>query len=311
MRPKISIIGSGRVGSSVALHVGMKSLGDVILVDIVKGLPQGEALDLNHMAAILGLDVEFVGTNDYRDIEGSEVVVVTAGFIRKADMTRMDLLSKNSSIIREVSHKIREHSPKSKVIIVTNPLDVMTYVALKYTGFERRRVMGFSGLLDLGRYKTLIAKELTVSWNSIEAPILGEHGDSMVLLPKKTLVGGRRITELIGREKVEEIVRETKGMGAKVIALKGWSASHAPGAGAAVMVDSIVRDKNLVVPLSYYLQGEYGLSGVCTVVPAVLGADGVKRVIEIELDPDERAELMNSAEKVRQAQEEVERLLVE
>ncbi|MCX8203753.1 MAG: malate dehydrogenase, partial [Nitrososphaeria archaeon] len=212
MRPKISVIGSGRVGTSAALHIGLKSLGDVVLVDIVQGLPQGEALDLNHMAAILGLDVEYTGTNDYRDIEGSEVVVVTAGFIRRADMTRMDLLTKNSGIIRDVSLKIREHAPKSKVIVVTNPLDVMTYVALRHTGFERNRVMGFSGLLDVGRYKTLIAKALGVSWNSIEAPILGEHGDSMVLLPKKTSIGGRRLTALLSREKVEEIVRETRGM---------------------------------------------------------------------------------------------------
>ncbi|MDW8043380.1 MAG: malate dehydrogenase [Nitrososphaerota archaeon] len=311
MRPKISVIGSGRVGTSAALHIGLKSLGDVVLVDIVQGLPQGEALDLNHMAAILGLDVEYTGTNDYRDIEGSEVVVVTAGFIRRADMTRMDLLTKNSGIIRDVSLKIREHAPKSKVIVVTNPLDVMTYVALRHTGFERNRVMGFSGLLDVGRYKTLIAKALGVSWNSIEAPILGEHGDSMVLLPKKTSIGGRRLTDLLSREKVEEIVRETRGMGAKVISLKGWSASHAPGAGAAVMVEAIVRDRDLVVPVSYYLQGEYGFSGVCSVVPAVLGSEGVKKVIEIDLDPDERAELERSVEKVRQAQEEVDRLLVE
>jgi malate dehydrogenase len=309
MRPKIAVIGSGRVGTSAALHIGLRELGDVVLVDIVQGLPQGEALDLNHMAAILGLDVEYTGTNDYRDIEGSEVVVVTAGFIRKADMTRMDLLVKNSGIVRDVSLKIKEYAPKSKVVVVTNPLDVMTYVALKTTGFERERVMGFSGLLDVGRYKTLIAKELGVSWNSIEAPILGEHGDSMVLLPRHTFVGGRPLTSLLSRELIEAIVKETREMGAKIISLKGWSAHHAPGAGAALMVDAIVRDRNAVIPVSFYHMGEYGFEGVCSVVPAVIGSTGVKRVIELELSPEEREALVRSVEKVRQAQQEVDRLL--
>jgi malate dehydrogenase len=170
--------------------------------------------------------------------------------------------------------------------------------------------MGFSGLLDVGRYKTLIAKELGVSWNSIEAPILGEHGDSMVLLPRHTFVGGRPLTSLLSRERIEAIVKETREMGAKVISLKGWSAHHAPGAGAALMVDAIVRDRNAVIPVSFYHMGEYGFEGVCSVVPAVIGSTGVKRVIELELSPEEREALVRSVEKVRQAQQEVDRLLV-
>jgi malate dehydrogenase len=309
MRPKISVIGSGRVGTSAALHIGLRELGDVVLVDIVQGLPQGEALDLNHMAAILGLDVEYTGTNDYGDIEGSEVVVVTAGFIRKADMKRMDLLTKNSGIVRDVSLKIKEYAPKSKVVVVTNPLDVMTYVALKTTGFERERVIGFSGLLDVGRYKTQIAKELGVSWNSIEAQILGEHGDSMLLLPRHTSVGGRPLTSLLNKDRIEAILKETREMGAKIISLKGWSAHHAPGAGAALMVDAMVRDRNAVIPVSFYHMGEYGFEGVCSVVPAVIGRTGVKKVIELELSQEEREALVRSVEKVRQAQQEVDRLL--
>jgi malate dehydrogenase len=297
----ITVVGSGRVGISAALHIALRELDDLTLIDIVEGLPQGEALDLSHMCGILGIDVDIRGSNDYKDMEGSDIVVVPAGFIRKADMTRMDLLFKNYEVVKLVSEKIREYAPKSKVIVVTNPLDVMTYVAYKVTGFERNRVMGFSGPLDTGRFKTLIKRELGVSYKSIDAPIIGEHGETMVLLPRHTYVCGKPLVELLPKEKIDKIVEETKKMGAQVIKLKGWSASHAPGAGVAIMVESIVKDQKRVIPTSVYLQGEYGVSDVCLVVPAVLGGNGVENIIELPLNDEEKNAFMKSAETVKNA----------
>jgi malate dehydrogenase len=286
----------------------LRELGDLALIDIVLGLPQGEALDLSHMASILGIDVDVRGSNDYRDLSGADLVVVTAGIVRRADMTRMDLLAKNAAIVSDVSGKIREYAPGSRVIVVTNPLDVMTYVALRKTGFERERVMGFSGLLDFGRFRYLVAKELGVSRSSITGPIIGEHGDTMVLVPRLTTVLGEPLTSLLPEEKVRELVEKTRRAGAEVISLKGWSASHAPGAGVALMAEAIIRDTNAVVPVSFYLRGEYGVDGVCAVVPAVLGWGGVKRVIELSLTGDERAEFLRSVEALRSAQEAVDQL---
>jgi malate dehydrogenase len=304
----ICIVGCGRVGVSAAIHVLLRELGDLALIDIVQGLPQGEALDLSHMASILGIDVDVRGSNDYRDLSGADLVVVTAGIVRRADMTRMDLLAKNAAIVSDVSGKIREYAPGSRVIVVTNPLDVMTYVALRKTGFERERVMGFSGLLDFGRFRYLVAKELGVSRSSITGPIIGEHGDTMVLVPRLTTVLGEPLTSLLPEEKVRELVEKTRRAGAEVISLKGWSASHAPGAGVALMAEAIIRDTNAVVPVSFYLRGEYGVDGVCAVVPAVLGWGGVKRVIELSLTGDERAEFLRSVEALRSAQEAVDQL---
>jgi malate dehydrogenase len=305
----IGIVGCGKVGVSTAIQVAMKGLGDLVLIDIIQGLPQGEALDLSHMASILGIDVEITGSNDYRDLSGADLVIVTAGVVRRADMTRMDLLTKNASIVSDVSDKIREYASRSRVIMVTNPLDVMTYVALRRTGFERERVMGFSGLLDFGRFRYLVARELGVSRSSIIGPIIGEHGDSMVLLPRLTTVLGEPLTSLLPSERIMELVERTRRAGAEVISLKGWSASHAPGAGAALMAEAIIRDTNAVVPVSLYLKGEYGVEGVCVVVPAVLGWSGVKRVIELSLTESERSEFLRSVEVVRQAQQAVDQLI--
>ncbi|MCS7125482.1 MAG: malate dehydrogenase [Aigarchaeota archaeon] len=297
----ITIVGSGRVGIAAAIHIALKELDDLTLIDIVEGLPQGEALDLQHMCGILDIDIDIRGSNDYKDMEGSDIVIVPAGFIRKADMTRMDLLFKNFDVVKQVSEKIKEYAPKSKVVVVTNPLDPMTYTVYKVTGFERNRVMGFSGPLDTGRFKSLIRRELKVSYKSIDAPITGEHGETMVLLPRLTYICGKPLIELLPREKINQLVEETRKMGAQIIKLKGWSASHSTGAGIAIMVESIVKDKKRVIPTSIYLQGEYGLSDVCLVTPAVIGKDGIEKIIELPLNDEERSALLKSYETVKNA----------
>ena len=297
----ITVVGSGRVGTSAALQIALKELGDIVLVDIVEGLPQGEALDLNHACAILNLDVEVTGTNDYKDIAGSDVVVVTAGMVRKADMTRLDLLHKNSEIIKSIAQNIKEYAPKAKVLVVTNPLDVMTYVMWKTTGFEHKRVMGFSGLLDMGRYRYLIRKELGVSYKSIRSMIIGEHGDTMVLLPRYTHVGELQLSNLLDGQKINEIIERTRKAGAEIIKLRGWSANHGPGAGVAEMVEALVKDTKEVIPTSAYLNGEYGVKDVYIVVPCVLGKEGVEKIIELDLSQEEREQFLKSVEVVKQA----------
>jgi len=299
--PLITVVGSGRVGTSTALQVAMRELGDIVLLDIVPGLPQGEALDLNHMCAILDLDVDVRGSNDHRDMEGSDVVVVTAGLTRKPDMTRLDLLLKNAEIIKDVSRHIREYAPKSKVIVVTNPLDVMTYTAFKVTGFESSRVMGFSGLLDVGRFRHIIHSRLGVSYKSIRGTVLGEHGDSMVLLPRLTYVGVEPLNRFMDEKTIAESVEATRKAGAEIIRLKGWSAHHAPGAGVSLMVQAILRDEKAVIPTSAYLDGQYGERDIYAVVPCVLGAGGVEKIIELELTEEEKAKFKASIKVLREA----------
>ncbi|MEM0440579.1 MAG: malate dehydrogenase [Candidatus Caldarchaeum sp.] len=303
--PLISVIGSGRVGTSTALQIAMRELGDIVLVDIVPNLPQGEALDLNHMAAILDLDVEITGSNDYRDISGSDVVVVTAGFTRKPDMTRLDLLLKNAEIIKDVSRHIKEYAPKSKVIVVTNPLDVMTYVAYKMTGLESRQVMGFSGLLDIGRFRYMIHRQLGVSYKSLRGMVIGEHGDSMVLLPRYTYVGVEPLAKFIDEKTIADTIEATRKAGAEVIRLKGWSAHHAPGAGAALMVSAIIRDEKSVIPTSALLDGHYGEKDVYAVVPCVLGAGGVEKIIELSLSDEEMRKFKESIKVLKTAIEQL------
>ena len=303
----ISVIGSGRVGTSAALHIALKELGDITLVDIVEGLPQGEALDLNHMCAILDLDVDVRGTNDYRDIAGSDIIVVTAGMVRKADMTRLDLLHKNSEIIKNVAQNIREYAPNSKVLVVTNPLDVMTYVMWKATGFENRRVMGFSGLLDMGRFRYLLKQKIGVSYKSIRSMIIGEHGDSMVLLPRLTYIGASQLEKLMSDGEINEVVEKTRKAGAEVIKLKGWSAYHAPGAGVAEMVEALAKDTKEIIPTSAYLEGQYGVKDVYIVVPCILGANGVEKIIEIGLTEEEKRSFLKSVEVIKNAIAEVKR----
>ncbi len=297
----ITIVGSGKVGGSIAVQLALRGLGDVTLMDVVQGLPQGEALDLNHMCGTLGIGVEFRGSNDYRDMEGSELVVVTAGLTRKADMTRLDLLRKNAEVIGTVGKSIAEHAPKAKVILTTNPLDVMTYQMYRNTGFDRARIMGFSGPLDTGRFRYLLAKELDVSPASIQTMVIGEHGDSMVLLPRLTTVGGKPLPELLPAQRVAELMEMAKKGGAEVIRLRGFSSSYAPGAGVAQMVEAVVRGTNVVIPTSVYLQGEYGVKDLTVVVPAVLGSAGVERVIELSLTDEERKAFDRSVSVLREA----------
>ncbi|GBC68445.1 Malate dehydrogenase [archaeon HR01] len=297
----ITVVGSGRVGTSAALQMALRELGDILLLDVIEGLPQGEALDLNHACSILDLDVAITGSNNFKDMEGSDLVVVTAGLTRKPDMTRLDLLLKNSEIIKDVSSKIREYAPSSKVIVVTNPLDVMSYVAYKTTGFRRERVMGFSGLLDIGRFRYIIKKRLGVSYKSIRSMILGEHGDSMVLLPRYTYVGSSELSSYLDGESIKAIVEETRRAGAEIIRLKGWSAHHAPGAGVSVMAAAILRDWKMVIPASAYLDGEYGERDIYTVVPCVLGRGGVEKILEIKLNQEEDRLFRESVKVLRNA----------
>jgi len=299
-RKLISIIGTGKLGAAVALQVAQRELGDLRLVDIIPGLPQGEALDLGQMIAEQGTDLDILGSNDYKDIAGSDLVVVIGGLGRKPGMTRLDLQEKNETIIRGICEKIREYAPKTLLLMVTNPLDIMTYLAWKVTEFEPGRVFGQSGMLDTMRFKYFISKTLGVSTSSIHAVVIGEHGDSMVPLPRFSTVNGVPITDLLSPAQVNDAIERTRKIAAEVIALKG-ATIFAPAHGITRMVESVIKDKKMVLCLTAHLNGEYGLKDVYVDVPAVLGAKGVERVIEIKLNEDERAAFMKSVEVVKSA----------
>ena len=299
-RKLISIIGTGKLGSAVALQVASRELGDLRLIDVIPGLPQGEALDLGQMAAEQGADVDIVGSNDYKDIAGSDLIVVIGGLGRKPGMTRLDLQTKNEDIIHGICEKIVQHAPKSLVLMVTNPLDIMTYLAWKVTGFEPSRVFGQSGMLDTMRFKYFISKALGVSTSSVQAVVIGEHGDSMVPLPRFSTVNGVPITELMSLVQVAEAIDHTRKIAAEVIALKG-ATIYAPAHGITRMVESVIKDKKMVLCLTAHLNGEYGLKDIYVDVPAVLGARGVERVMELKLNDDEKTAFLNSVEVVRTA----------
>ncbi len=299
-RKLISIIGTGKLGSAVALQVAQRELGDLRLVDIIQGLPQGESLDLGQMVAEQGVDVDIVGSNDYKDIAGSDIIVVIGGLGRKPGMTRLDLQEKNEAIIRDIAEKIVEFAPKTLLLMVTNPLDVMTYLAWKVTGFEPSRVFGQSGMLDTMRFKYFIAKAVGVSTSSVQAVVIGEHGDSMVPLPRFSTVNGVPITELLSPTEVNDAVDHTRKIAAEVIALKG-ATIYAPAHGIARMIESVIKDKRMVLCMTAHLSGEYGLRDVYVDVPAVLGARGVERVIELKLNNEEKDAFMNSVEVVKAA----------
>ncbi len=283
----IGIVGSGRVGSTLAMLLVQRNVDDITLVDIIEGLPQGEALDLSHMAAEIGVDVEITGSNDYSALAGSDIVVVTAGLARKPGMTRMDLLTKNAGIIKSVSEQVAKHAPNCILVMVTNPLDAMTYVALKTTKFPRSRVMGMSGMLDLSRFKELLSQSLHVSRASINALVVGEHGESMTPLPSYTSVNGIPLTTLLSQEQISTAIEKTRQVAAEVIRLKG-ATFYAPANGIARMVEAIHYDKKMVLPLSTYLEGEYGVSGICIGVPVIVGKDGVEKILEVKLSGTEK-----------------------
>lgn len=297
----ISVIGSGRVGASVALQLALREIDDIVLIDIIQGLPQGEALDLGHMVADVGVDVSLSGSNDYRDISGSDIVVVPAGLPRKEGMTRLDLLAKNAEIVRDVCRRIVEFAPNSKVVTVTNPLDVMTYLAHKVTGFAKNRIVGFSGVLDGSRFKSLIAQSLGVSVSCVKTLVIGEHGDSMVPLARYTSVEGIPLTELLPGERVSELIERTRSAGAEVLKLKAGSAHHAPGQGVARTVEAIKKDKKTVFTASALLEGEYGYRELCIGVPVVVGQRGIEKVIELKLNTEEKSLFDKSARVVMEA----------
>lgn len=298
--PKITIIGAGAVGATTAQRIAEKELGNVVLTDIVQGLPQGKALDLMESGPLFGYDSKITGTNDYVDIEGSDIVVITAGIARKPGMTREDLLKINSKIINEVSQNIKKYAPDSVLITVTNPLDLMTYVVRRTTGFEPSRVFGMSGVLDSGRFAAFIAMELGCSVRDINAMVLGGHGDTMVPLPEFTTVSGVPITELMQESTIERLVKRTINGGAEIVdMLKTGSAFYAPSAAITNMVEAVIKDTKRILPVCAYLNGEYGKKDIYLGVPVKLGRHGVEEIIELKLTAQEKKALDISAEAVR------------
>jgi len=299
-RHKVTVIGAGNVGATTAQRIAEAGLADVALVDIVEGLPQGKALDLAEAAPVVRHDARVVGTNDYADTAGSDIVVVTSGLARQPGMSRDDLLAKNAGIVRSVVQQAVKHSPDAILIIVTNPLDAMCHVAMDASGFPRERVIGMAGVLDSARFRTFIAQELGVSVEDTHAFVLGGHGDTMVPLSRYSTVAGVPITQLLPAERVRALEERTANGGAEVVALlKTGSAFYAPAASTFEMVESILLDRKRVLPCAVQLQGEFGVDGLFVGVPVVLGSGGVERVFEIELQPDEQAAFEKSAAAVR------------
>ncbi len=304
---KITVVGAGHVGSTTAMRLAQAELArEVVLVDIKEGLPQGVALDQWESAPVQGFDTRLTGSQEYGPTAGSGIYVVTAGFPRKPGMSRADLVAKNSAVITEISEEIRERSPDAIVIMVTNPLDVMAYVAKEVTGFPRQRVMGMAGVLDTARFRSFISMELDVSVEDVQALVLGGHGDSMVPLVSTVSVGGVPLTELADRETIEAMVERTRGAGGEIVDLLGdGSAYYAPSAAVAQMCEAIVRDKKRILPCAAWLEGEYGLEDLFLGVPVKLGQGGVEEVLEVELSDGERAALERSAADVRETMETV------
>jgi len=283
----ITIVGSGRVGASVALNCGLRELDDILLLDVIEGLPQGEAMDINHQLSELGIDCKVKGSNSYEDMNNSEFVVLVAGLGRKPGMTRMDLLNKNANIVRDVATKIATHANNAILVVVTNPLDPMTYLALKTTRFDKNKVIGMGGMLDLSRFKSFIHDATGFSRASIQGMVISEHGENMLPLLRFSSISGIPLNEFLSKGQSEEIFEKTKKVAADVIALKGATV-YAPGNAVATMIDSIKKNKKEVIPVSAYLEGEYGISDLCIGVPVVLGSNGIEKIIELNLNEFER-----------------------
>lgn len=299
-RRKVSVIGAGNVGATTAQRIAEAGLADVVLIDIVEGLPQGKGLDLAEAAPLVGHDARIVGTNDYAETAGSDIVVVTSGIARKPGMSRDELLATNAGIVRSVVEQAVAVSPKAILVVVTNPLDAMCHVAMRASGFPRERVIGMAGVLDSARFRTFIAMELGVSVEDTHAFVLGGHGDTMVPLPRYSTVAGVPITELLPPERIAALVERTANGGAEIVSLlKTGSAFYAPAAATFEMVEAILLDRKRVLPCAVYLQGEFGIRDLFVGVPCVLGAGGMERVFEIELNAEERAAFERSAAAVR------------
>jgi len=300
MDKKITIVGAGNVGSTTAQLIAEKGLADVVLIDIVEGLPQGKALDIQEACPIWNSPVRVRGTNDYRDTEGSDIVIITAGLARKPGMSRDDLLQANAEIIRKVSKSISETSPDAVIIMVTNPMDAMAYLAYKTTGFSHKKVIGMGGVLDSTRMRSFIAMELNIHPRSVKTIVLGGHGDQMVPLPRLTMIDGKCITDVLPEEKVRAIVERTRNGGAEIVGLlKTGSAYYAPAASIVEMVEALLEMNDAILPCSVYLDGEYGIKGVYLGVPVRLFREGVREVMEVELTEEEGRLLRASAEAVR------------
>ena len=301
MTSKVSIIGAGNVGATCAQRIAERGYADIVLVDIIEGLPQGKSLDMRESLPILGCDRHIIGTNSYQETANSDVVVITSGIPRKPGMTREELLQTNTNIVTEVTRNVVSHSPNCIIIMVTNPLDATTYAALRVSRFPRNRVMGLSGVLDSARLRSFIAAELNVSVEDVFACILGQHGEKMVILPRLCTVSGVSITKLLPQETINRLVERTLKAGAEIVGLlKTGSAFYAPSAGVAQMVEAIILDKKQILPCATCLDGEYGIKDTIISIPVKLGKSGVEQIIELELTAEEKSALASSAQAVQE-----------
>lgn len=301
MRSKVTVIGAGNVGATTALRISQLGYADVVLVDVIEDLPQGKGLDMLEAGPVLGTDTRIIGSNGYEESSGSDVVIITAGIARRPGMSRDDLLLTNMKITSSVTEQIVKYSPNCIIITVTNPLDAMVQNVFEVSGFPRNRVFGMAGILDTARFRTFIAQELNVSVEDVQALVLGGHGDDMVPLVRYTSVGGIPITELMAEEKIGQLVTRTRQGGGEIVALlKEGSAYYAPSAAITQMVEAVLLDKKRILPCCVYLQGEFGINGLCVGVPVKLGAGGMEQVIEISLTEDERLALKHSAASVEE-----------
>ena len=301
MRNKITVVGAGNVGASCAQRLAERGYANIVLVDIIEGMPQGKALDILESGPVVGFDSNVIGTNSYKETAGSDIAIITSGVPRKPGMSRDDLVLTNMKIVKGVTEELVKHSPKCIIIVVANPLDAMAQLVLKVSKFPRNRVMGMSGILDTARFRTFLAQELDVSVEDVAAYVLGGHGDTMVSLTRIATVSGVPVSEILPQETISRIVERTvKGGGEIVSLLKTGSAFYAPSAGVVQMVDAIVLDKKQILPVAAHLEGEYGINGVFVGVPAKLGKNGIEQIIEIKLTPEEDAALKKSADAVRE-----------
>ena len=301
MRKKITVVGAGHVGATTAQRILDQQLGDVVLIDIVEGMPQGKGLDLLEAGPVEGYDYHSLGTNDYADTANSDIVVITAGLARRPGMSRDDLLQKNFQIVKAVTEEVASRSPESILILVSNPLDAMVHTAWKISGFPPQRVVGMAGILDSARFRTFIAEELRVSVDNVHAFVLGGHGDTMVPLPRYSTVAGIPITELMPADRIEALVQRTRAGGAEIVKLlKDGSAYYAPSAAVVEMIDAIVHDRKKILPCAAHLNGEYGVQGLYAGVPVKLGGAGVEEIVSIELQAEEKAAFQRSVDAVKE-----------
>jgi malate dehydrogenase len=308
-KTKVTVIGGGHVGESTTFILAMKELADeVVMIDVVENMPQGKVLDMMQAGPVLGYDTKIIGSNEFDAMRDSDIVIMTAGYPRKPGMSREDLIGQNTPIMKDVAAKIKEYAPKSIVIVVANPLDAMTYMCKKITGFPDNRIIGQAGVLDSTRFMAFLGMETGVSIKNIQGMTLGSHGDDMVPLPRFSLIGGRPTTEIVKKDKLDAIIQRTKKGGGEIVKLLGTSAYWAPAAGTALMAESIIKDKKMVLPCHVILHGEYGIEGLFVGVPVKLGRNGVEEIVEFDLTEEEKAALKKSADHVKEVCEIVDNL---